>query len=212
MTKVEQSVGELERHLRDSIGFLEASCVSFDAGFLGEAKRLAATIRVLLHDTRNSHSLLGLLGVKSGIGYITTATTFNPKNLLGHCGLVGFSLGPNGPKYWAPLGDGPPHRYSRAPCNFNAWWNEIVIVDTKGNRFTRCELVLSLANKDGGAHVDPQLDSKYADLTRGNSLGYVGVVSGEESPLSDIELHSVREIAYELLRSLRMHGYGSAAA
>ena len=210
MTKVKQTTDELNRHLRDNIGFLEASCASFDAGFLGEAKRLATTIRVLLHDTQNSKSLLGLLGIKRQINYINTAIPHNPQNLLVHHGLIGFRIGPGGPSYWAPLGGGPPTRYNKPPCDFDTWWNEAVIIDKSGGNFTRRELVLSLANKDGGAHVDPQLDTKYAALTRNNSLGWMASDGVNQRPLSDVELHSVRQIAYELLRSLRNHGAISA--
>ena len=208
--KVNQSNEELKRHLRDSVGFLEASCASFDAGFLGEAKRLATTIRVLLHDTQSSKSLLGLLGIKSSLEYITTATQYDPQNLLSYHGLVGFRFGPKGPAYWAPLGGGPPTRYNRLACDFDAWWNESVIIDKSGGNFTRRDLVLVLANKDGGAHVDPQLDATYAALTRSNSLGWEVSDGTTTRSLSDVELHSVRQIAYELLQSLRNHGVAAA--
>ena len=209
MTKVTQSSQELDRHLRDSIGFLKASCASFDAGTVGEAKRLAATIRVLLHDTQQSQSLLGLIGLKQKITYINTATPHDPRNLLAHHGLVGFRMGGGGSSYWAPLGDGPPTRYGRTD-SFDSWWNEKVIIDKTGGVFTRRDLVLSLANKDGGAHVDPQLDAKYAALTRGNSLGWVVSDGASQRPLSDVELHSVRQIAYELFQSLVNHGVAAA--
>jgi hypothetical protein len=48
-------------NLAESIDFLNLSASSFDNGYEAEAKRLAVTLRVLLHDTAQSHSLLGLL-------------------------------------------------------------------------------------------------------------------------------------------------------
>lgn len=102
MAKVIQTADELNRHLRDNIGFLEASCTSFDAGFFGEARRLSTTIRVLLHDTNSSQSLLGLLNLKESIRYANTATPHDPRNLLAYHGLVGFRFGPDGARYWAP--------------------------------------------------------------------------------------------------------------
>lgn len=201
MSTVSQSHQDLMQHLRDSIGFLKASASAFDGGFRGEAKRLATTIRVLLHDTSNSKSLLGLLGLKDKLRYVSTTTRYDP-NLSAYQGLVGHSFGPNGASYWAPLGDGPPTRYLKPPMSFEDWWNEPVIVDTSKMEFTRRDLVLSLANKDGGAHVDSHLDGKYAGLTRGNSLGSRVSEAGVDRPLSDIELHSVRQVAYELMQSL----------
>lgn len=207
MNKVSQSSDELKAHLADCIGFLNASCTSFDAGFLGEAKRLATTIRVLVHDTKASTSLLTLLGTKSTIMFTTTANIDRPGNMAGHLGLVGFQLGSDGASYWAPLDKGPPSRYNRPPCTFDAWWSEQVINDRKGGVFSRRDLTLALANKDGGAHVDEKLDPSYAALTRGNSLGWqASDGNGAERALSSVELHSVRQIAHEVLHTLRTNG------
>lgn len=206
MAKIAQTADELQKHLQDNIGFLKASCASFDTGFLGEAKRLATTIRVLLHDTTNSKSLLGLLGIKNSLKYVNTANRYDPSNLLAHHGLVGMRIGTGVSSYWAPLGDGPPPCYNRQPCTFDEWWNEPVVVDKRGGVFSRSDLVLFLANKDGGAHVDPQLDKAYAELTRNNSIGWMVSNGTDARPLSDIELHSVRQIAYEFIQSLKAHG------
>ena len=42
MSKVPQTPNELQKHLRESIGFLEASAAAFDDGRYAEAKRLGA--------------------------------------------------------------------------------------------------------------------------------------------------------------------------
>ena len=54
---------------------------------------------------------------------------------------------------------------------FNDWWNEIIF-DDKKNKFTRHDIVTYVANQDGGAHVDSELDESYATLTKMNSLGW----------------------------------------
>ena len=59
MAKRPRSTEELEELLHEQLAFLESSAAAFDAGMDGEAKRLAVALRVLLHDTKNSHSLLG---------------------------------------------------------------------------------------------------------------------------------------------------------
>lgn len=201
MTKVAQSKQDLRRHLSENLGFLAASAAAFDNGFYGEAKRLAVTIRVLLHDTASSKSLLGLLGYKNGMGFLNTAPPYDPKNLVSHHGLVGLRLGNREGRYFAPLGEptpSRPHRY----IFFPDWWNQIVIVDGKKNSFTRRDLVLGLANKDGGAHVDPNLDGRYADLTRNNSIGWTISNGLTSHPLNDVELHSVRQVAFEVAVSI----------
>jgi len=60
-----QSNEELQQHLKDIIQALELSAYAFDNGSEGEAKRLAAAIRVLVHDTESSKSLLGQLEQKT---------------------------------------------------------------------------------------------------------------------------------------------------
>lgn len=201
MPKVKQSKQELLEHLDENLGFLKASAIAFDAGHTGESKRLAVTIRVLLHDTNNSKSLLGLLGLKQNTGYLDTATDLDPKNLMSHHGLVGLRIGGGDGSYFAPLADTMPEQPSKYIL-FPTWWNKVVIKDSNKNTFSRRELVLALANKDGGAHVDPDLDQAYADLTRNNSVGWVFSNGTDSSPINEVELYSVRQIAYEVITSV----------
>lgn len=201
MPKVKQTKDELITHLKENLGFLKASAAAFDAGQTGESKRLAVSIRVLLHDTRHSKSLLGLLGWKEGHSFFDTANNYDPKNILSHHGLVRLSFKDGNSSYSAPLDDaspGRPYKYVKFPD----WWNEVVIVDSKKSKFNRRELLLSLADTDGGAHVDPELDQAYADLSRNNSVGWVFSDVNGERPLEGVELHSVRQIAHEVITSI----------
>lgn len=198
--KVKQSKEELLRHLEDNIGFLKTSAATFDAGNFAEAKRLATTIRVLAHDTSQSKSLLSLVGYKNGMGFLDTAYDFNPKNLMRHHGLVGVKIGNDGSGYWAPLGEHI-HRNQNRYVFFPDWWNKVVIVDSAKAKFCR-DLILALSNKDGGAHVDPSLNEDYANLTRNNSVGWFSNINGVKEGLNDIELHSVRQISYEIAVSI----------
>jgi len=201
MTKIKQTKQELMSHLQENLGFLNASAAAFDLGHTGEAKRLAVTIRVLLHDTRNSKSLLGLLKLKTNTGYYDSSADLNPKNLMSHHGLVGLKLGSGSGSYFAPLQEQMPGHTNKYVL-FPAWWNKIIIKYSNNNTVTRRDLVLSLANKDGGAHVDPDLDTAYADLTRNNSVGWVFSNGTNSTPIDEVELFSVRQIAYEVITSV----------
>ena len=97
---------ELQAHLDEQLGFLERSAEAFDEGYDGEAKRLAVTMRVLLHKTAQSHSLLGQLG-QEGRSFVDTALDLNPANLSTHGGLVFVALGPPKTRYVAMLDDVP---------------------------------------------------------------------------------------------------------
>lgn len=164
---------------------------------------MAVSIRVLLHDTRNSKSLLGLLDYKQNMGFLDSAYGYEPENLLTHTGLVGFRFeaGKN-PTYYAPMSDrltGASNKY----VFFAEWWNKVVIVDSKKNKFNRRDLILNMADTDGGAHVDPELNESYVELTRNNSVNWIFLSDNKPAqPLMDVELFSVRQIAYELINSI----------
>jgi hypothetical protein len=123
--------------------------------------------------------------------------------------------------YVPPLGDLSPERI-QPPHAFVDWWNGIVLRDQKTHAFTRRDLVLAVADQDGGAHVDAQLDEAYAELTRANSLqhtwgrneeggvGFMGFVLGDgpvvgHAPANSIALAHIRQIAWETLDTLRRH-------
>ncbi len=61
---VKQTKEDLLIHLKDSCDFMEISCRAFDDGYVGEAKRLATTLRVLLHDTQNRNRYLTYLKLR----------------------------------------------------------------------------------------------------------------------------------------------------
>ena len=86
--KYTKPVEELWIHLREGVHFLRVSAAAFDQGFEAEAKRLATTIRVLVHDTKNQKSLLHQLNLKHKLRMHNTARPFDPTNPLMHQGLV----------------------------------------------------------------------------------------------------------------------------
>jgi hypothetical protein len=87
---------------------------------------------------------------------------------------------------------------------FSKWWNNDVIKDKKGRFFNRRELILHVTDTDGGAHVDPELDEQYMDLSRNNSLNTFVSVDGVESPMPSPILACIRQVAHELLETLKI--------
>jgi hypothetical protein len=78
VTTYRQTSDDLVQKLREQLGFLRTSAARFDAGEVSEATRLAMPIRVLVYDTRASHSLLGQLGVKANLRFFDTAYDIPP--------------------------------------------------------------------------------------------------------------------------------------
>tara|TARA_Y100001963_G_scaffold148356_1_gene226107 strand:- start:36 stop:833 length:798 start_codon:yes stop_codon:yes gene_type:complete len=195
----ELTTQELQEHLTDQLQFIESSITSFDNGFEGEIKRLAVSVRVLVHDTGKSTSLLTLLRQKN-VDFIDTSIPFDENNKMTHSGLVQMSLGNRASKALPLLDDGP---FSRM-ASFELWWNGIVFVDKDRNEFSRKDIVLSLSNKEGGAHVDKKLDRKYSDLRKNNSLGWIDVAAdGKKTPSADQVPATMRQIAHETLKTLK---------
>lgn len=194
MAKRPITPSELQAHLEQQLGFLERSAASFDEGYESEAKRLAATLRVLLHDTTKSHSLLGQLGKADQV-----FVDFNPTNPVPHGGLVFEALGPSKTGHVAPLDNAP----VCGSTPFRVWWTAPVFVDNERKILTREDLVLVAANQDGGTHVDPALDETYDKLSRLNSMGLFTVENGVARPMDGPERAAIRQITHEVLKTLK---------
>jgi hypothetical protein len=196
MARIPQSDADLQGHLQDHLGFLSSSSDAFDAGQVGEAKRLAVSLRVLFHDTAQSHSLLGQLN-RLGANFISSAIPHEVGNVATHGGLIMTAMSRTGSTYYAPL-DGA--AFSRW-LPFAEWWSEPVFVDSQKATLTRGGLILAVANQDGGAHVDPRLSETYARLSRHNSMGWVQMPTAV--PIPNPERAAIRQIAHETLKTLR---------
>ncbi|MFJ5956563.1 hypothetical protein ACIQC5_11475 [Paenarthrobacter sp. NPDC092416] len=71
--------------LVEQLEFLDSSCAAYDSGSRSEAKRLATTVRVLLHDTKQSTSLLATNAMEEAFGVWAYADAGC------RCGLLGLA-------------------------------------------------------------------------------------------------------------------------
>jgi hypothetical protein len=82
---------------------------------------------------------------------------------------------------------------------FNDWWKKEV-VNNRGSSYSRMDLVINVANKDGGAHIDPALPSEYYSI-KNSELSLI--VDGMETRFDrNIVYASVAQIGWELLNSI----------
>jgi len=199
--KIQRPKGELKHALVEQIELLQHSCRGFDDGFEALGKHISLNLRVLLHNHGKSRALLDQLGLRSG-PYLTSTPPLNPRNLLTECGLVAMQMSSSGARY-LPLvltGCGP---YSLQPIPFVNWWNDPILKDNRNRTFCRRELVLHVADTDGGAHVDPELEEAYMAISRQNSLGwFFGSGTATSSLEGRPELSCMRQIAYEVLTTI----------
>jgi hypothetical protein len=187
----------LREQLNRQLGYLERSAALYDAGHREEAVRLATTIRVLVHDTRNSISLLRHLGGK-GISLASTAKVEvgeRPGRTLHAMEvLLTFTARGMGPK--------TDPRDIQVYLPVKEWWSQVVHIHGAENRLTRKDIVLFAANKDGGAHVDDELSASGKRLLEGAWVRISGVGADRQSEvLRDHHFLMLRTMAFEILNS-----------
>ncbi len=189
-----QSASELRSHLNEQLMFMRSSARAFDDRKFAEAKRLATSLRILLHETRMSHALLGQLSL------LSTMQFFDSTKGTGSLTILVREAGQD-PRY-APFLDDPPPRCGQGQwLPFDRWWTLPVIRMPQAS-FCRRDLVLEIANTDGGAHVG-ELKDFYSRLSRSKSFGgFIFMVDGEPRPTGNPVLASIRQVTHEVDRSI----------
>lgn len=195
-----QSRSELLEQLRTKFKALQLHGKSFDEGHRDvEAPSLAVHVRVLVHDTNNSVSLLTLLGVKDQLKFSATPGGQHQGGKWSHLTRMAIHVIDGRPEArydpfldtfpkdeWDLAADMPrmqtmkPGEWMQSTMrkidwvevDFAQWWGHAVLWDDAGRTLSRRELTLGLANKDGGAHVDEELGAAYAAFSRQNALGW----------------------------------------
>ena len=150
----------------EQLAFLKNSSKLFDEGSEYEAIRLAVSLRVLLHNTERSTSLVNQVKLNDHRMLSSTRGHGNWKDFLAH----EIALSSPTPVVLKPL-----LKNEFIPVPMNVWWNGETVFQHDGNSYTRSKIILSAANKDGGAHVDPRLEHYYEELCAGEwAIGITG--------------------------------------
>jgi hypothetical protein len=187
------------------MGFLTRSAALYDAGEESEAKRLATTIRILVHESTSSRSLLGQLGLLDLVEFADSADPISAANLLPTLGLLVMrvSFGEGAGAVYMPRLDASP--VGSRPRRFRDWWADpVTSIPGRKLSYSRRDYVLGTSDREGGAHVDANVDAMFAALTDENALGWIqrdGDAPGRRVG-NDPLLAGVRHIAYEVSRSL----------
>ncbi|HBD7396235.1 hypothetical protein [Legionella longbeachae] len=199
--KIQRTIVDLVQALKEQIYFLKQSSQQYDKGHVNEAKRIANVIRILVHDTKNSKSILNQLELKDKSIFLDSAQSYNPNNLLTSACLVSMqfsNIGGTVEKRVIPLLN---RTHGKGLINFDLWWNQIIL-DDKNRTYTRKDLILEMANTDGGAHIDPQLNEAYYNLTRNDSMKWLVFANNGTEYLRDFCLASIRQIGFEMCETL----------
>jgi hypothetical protein len=172
----------LRAKLEEQRHFLRKSLDDMAAGDLVEAIRVAGAIRVLVHETSASTPLLKQL----------TPNYLQLKILDQHPSRQQEGVAKRGNRLLmsVPVGlrmtsEGiflarDVNTDARELTVLGRWWTRPSLV-LSGVAFSRKEIVLGLANKEGGAHVDPNITRKYGQLLES---GFVQIGSSGVTPLN----------------------------
>lgn len=202
-----KTLADFKRDLRMHLKFLQSSSAAFDSGETDESIRMAVSMRVLLHDTKASISLLTHLNSKD-ISLLSTSPNISRNAFFASGGMffTRVQMTAKGPTATIVpcLDNGPP---IRSQMKAEEWYNETVFVLSHGTdrAISRKDIILTAANKDAGAHVDANLTPQYESLKQlGGTWSAVEWKIGWEHKIIQFEnIHQVilRQMAYELLNS-----------
>lgn len=200
--RVKRPRADIINELNEQLVLLIHACHSFDSGLQPIGKHIALSLRKLLHHHGQSKALLEQLDIRSK-RFWDTAGDLDPQNLMTENALCVMRLGGGKDQYLpaCAVGGSPrPNRWLR----FDRWWNNNIIKDNKGRFFNRRQLILHVADTDGGAHIDPELDEQYMDLSRNNSLGWVISNGDIQKPFPPPTMACIRQIAHEVLETIKV--------
>ena len=187
---------ELIKHLKRQVAFLKNSIAAYDRGDRIEAVRVAVIVRVLCHDhKRSSISLFQNLG-SGAPQLISTSRPLTSSDLSGSdyaTFLAGLVIG-NTIEYTSVDSSSP-------VVDYQTWWSQnIFFRDQKF--YSRKDVVLAAANKDGGAHVDDP-DSTLSALIEGIWSKTTTLADGTKlvTPVEDDHFAMLRRLGEEILKS-----------
>jgi hypothetical protein len=191
-------IQDMKKRLRDQLKFLKRSAEAFDAGCAAEAVRIATVLRVIFHQKGKSTSLLTHLNA-TNIRIRSSKSV--PESSTGAVLLQGWSLATMR-MYVSPSRVvldpiiEPDDRDTMV--KWDAWW-KASFAAANGINCRRCDLILWVANYDGGAHVD-ELPERFA---RFRAVGAFGTFLDSRGVRDIEEAHYVflRTMACEVLHS-----------
>lgn len=206
--------------LEQQLSLLVDSCDAYDSGKFYQAKSLSNNIRAIVRDVKNptpktrTKSLLYHLDRKLTMKFYNTG--FKAKEPIISMNLVGMASVPSKAPTTKPLNE---HMYfpllngsnqiDLKWLEFSDWWESEIIVYKSENldlSITRESIVLTMVEQDGGTHVDSldNIDINYLELATATKSLFSNVdKNGIESPIINLHYALVRQIAHELIISLK---------
>jgi hypothetical protein len=185
--------------LREQMDLLRTSLRAFYEGNFAESLRIATTIRVLVHESGMSKPLLKQARPDGLELPILNGVSDSP----GDEAIFRFAVSVRMGATVAPAVDLACSHYKLS--SVGAWWNtEVFTFQSRLGRqlvYTRKKVVLILANKEGGAHVDEHEDPDYARLLTDSPLSFTNYGFPIQTP--DLARFLTAQSGAEMLECLK---------
>src|SRR5262249_44822409 len=132
----------------------------------------------------------------------------HPKNLVAQTPLLVSTLRGDGSANMTPLCACSENPFIPRWLPFDAWWRDEVIFQDGDFRLNRQRLVFALRNKEGGGHFDAVVtDKSYLQLAREYANKWRASFSGQSIRLLDSQFATMRQVAWELMETLKLWDY-----
>lgn len=187
---------DLKAELDAQLYLLSKACREFDAGDMLEVRNMARALRLILtSDAHGEPSLWRRVKLET-VTFPDTRIPSHPKNIVPRFSLTGIVLGNRTIGVRAFLEDAD----IQAQVPLDEWLEHIFADDHEGNSFSRHRLIKAVANLAGGTHFPSDIRTYYKKL---EDQKIVATRDGTdiEITLRDVEKHSLRQIAFEVLHA-----------
>jgi hypothetical protein len=194
--------------LQEQITFLQRSCILFDNRAHDEGLRMATALRIMFWDKGRNVSLLSHLKLRDGYMLSTSRGHGDYKDYLQY--ILNFSSS-------IPVSTLPMLGDKFRAITFNEWWCHESVFVHDGQKYSRQRIVLSAAHKDGGAHVDKELEDFYEVLSSGRfgfglkgNFTYAGPPPFEQNVTQyapNAHLSLLRQFSHETLASAQQFNW-----
>lgn len=217
MQKMPRKENEFVDNFVEQMKFLKKSCSEYDNGDESEIKRISVSLRNLLKDNNKNVSALSHLNKKESLHYWDSSTKSGGMsnfiiNNIQNCtfwvmdiymGLVIKEItGIDGvyTYHFKPLLHQPIWQRNDI-LDFTSWYKQVIYYDPDGSSLTRENLILSIAEQDGGNHFDLKINNKYHQFKQKDSLRLNvngQIIVFENNPAYT----SLRQIAHEFIETI----------
>lgn len=196
--------------LRDQYEVLKLAVDGYYAGVPARAMDIAVRIRTLVHETGNCKPLLAAINRNYLELDIYHKVSDRRSGALFSMSLRMKATGPDSENKSGAF------RFDKDVFEegfhqlvpLHKWWSDPYLI-ILGHASSKRDIVLDVADKDGGAHVDPKVSERHAI----NSCPPVEIISGGSEPVRpDLARAVVAEAGHELVNYLERHFASQLAA